>query len=226
MLLQVRQVLTAAQITLCREALEQVEWVDGRATAGYLSAQVKRNHQIPEDHPVGRRLGEMILVALEKNPVFMSGALPAKVVPPLFNRYTREESYGRHVDGAVRPIASSAHRVRTDVAATLFLSSPDEYDGGELVIEDTLATHRIKLPAGDMVLYPAGSVHHVEPISRGVRLASFFWIQSMVREDARRRMLYELDQTTQALASELPRHPAIVDLMALYHNLLREWADI
>lgn len=226
MLLQLRQVLSAAQVALCREALGEVEWVDGRATAGYLSGPVKRNHQVPEEHPVGRRLGEMILVALEHNPVFMSAALPAKVVPPLFNRYTGEESYGRHVDGGVRPIAGSAHRVRTDLAATLFLSDPEEYDGGELVVEDNAATQRIKFPAGDMVLYPATQVHNVERVTRGVRLASFFWVQSMVREEARRRMLYGLDGTIQTLARELPQHAAIVDMMALYHNLLREWADI
>lgn len=226
MLLHIREVLTAAQVAQCKTALNDVEWVDGRATAGHLSAAVKRNQQIREDHPVAHRLGKMILDALERNPVFVSGSLPCKIVPPLFNRYANGQSYGRHIDGGVRPIAGTSHRVRTDLAATLFLSSPDEYEGGELVIEDTFANVPVKLPAGDLVLYPASSLHQVLPVERGVRLAAFFWIQSLVREDVRRRMLYELDLTIQALSAERHGDASVLNLTGLYHNLLREWTEI
>lgn len=226
MLLEIPRVLTAAQLEQCRQALEQANWVDGRATAGYLSTPVKRNQQLSENHPVAMRLGAMIMDSLEQNAAFMSGALPAKVVPPLFNRYGENESYGAHIDGAVRPIAGSSHRVRTDLSATLFLSNPGEYEGGELIIEDTYAVRKVKLAAGDMVLYPASSVHHVSPVTRGTRLAAFFWIQSMVREDHRRRMLYGLDASIQALRRESPQSASILELSALYHNLLREWADV
>ncbi|MBS0613609.1 MAG: Fe2+-dependent dioxygenase [Proteobacteria bacterium] len=226
MLLEIPRVLTAAQLEQCRQALEQADWMDGRATAGYLSTQVKRNQQLSENHPVAMRLGAMIMDSLEQNAAFMSGALPAKVVPPLFNRYGENETYGAHIDGAVRPIAGSSDRVRTDLSATLFLSNPGEYEGGELIIEDTYAVQKVKLAAGNMVLYPASSVHHVSPVTRGARLAAFFWIQSMVREDHRRRMLYGLDASIQALRRESPQSASILELTALYHNLLREWADV
>jgi PKHD-type hydroxylase len=209
-----------------RNALAEIDWIDGRATAGHLSASVKRNSQVGEEHPVGRQLGTVILDALERNPTFMSGALPGKIVPPLFNRYTKDETYGRHIDGAIRPIASTHHRVRTDLAATLFLSAPEEYDGGELIMEDTFGTQRLKLPAGDMVIYPATSIHEVTPVMRGTRIASFFWIQSLVREDAKRRMLFGLDGSIRSLRQQSPDGPAILELTALYHNLLREWAEI
>lgn len=226
MLLEIPRVLDAAQLEQCRQALQQADWVDGRATAGYLSTQVKRNQQLSENHPVAVRLGALIMDSLEQNAAFMSGALPAKVVPPLFNRYGENETYGAHIDGAVRPIAGSSDRVRTDLSATLFLSNPGEYEGGELIIEDTYAVQKVKLAAGNMVLYPASSVHHVSPVTRGARLAAFFWIQSMVREDHRRRMLYGLDASIQALRRESPQSASILELTALYHNLLREWADV
>lgn len=226
MLLLIPGALTAEQVAQCRRALDELEWVDGRATAGHLSASVKRNEQISEDHPVGRRLGHMLLDALERNALFMSGALPAKIVPPLFNRYAGGQSYGSHVDGSIRPIHGSSQRVRTDLAATLFLSNLDEYDGGELVIEDTFGPQRIKLPAGSLVLYPASSVHHVAPVTSGARVASFFWIQSMVREDHQRRLLFDLDGDIQRLRRDVPEHSAILGLTALYHNLMREWADV
>ena len=226
MLLHIQNVLTAAQVAQFRQELTRVEWIDGRATAGHLSAQVKNNQQIREDHPVARRLGDIILSALERNAMFMSGALPAKVVPPLFNRHTVGESYGWHIDGSIRPVAGSSMRVRTDLAATLFLSDPQEYDGGELAIEDTFGTRRVKLAAGHLVLYPGTSVHQVEPITRGVRFASFFWVESMVREDGRRRMLFELDNTIQSLTAEFPQHSSIVELTSLYHNLMREWGSV
>lgn len=226
MLLQIGQALTAAQVAQCRQALAEIDWVDGRVTAGHLSIAVKHNQQISEDHPVARKLGHQILDVLEQNPLFMSGALPAKIVPPLFNRYAEGQSYGSHIDGSVRPVTGSAQRVRTDLAATLFLSEIDEYDGGELVIEDTFGPRRVKLPAGDLVLYPASSVHHVSPVTRGARIASFFWIQSMVREDHRRRMLFDLDVNIQRLRRDIPQHGAVLELTALYHNLMREWADL
>ena len=226
MLLQIANALAAAQVAQCRQALSQIAWVDGRVTAGHLSMHVKHNEQITEDNPVGRKLGHTILDALEKNPLFMSGALPAKIVPPLFNRYSEGQTYGPHVDGSVRPITGSSERVRTDLAATLFLSEVDEYDGGELVIEDTFGPQRVKLAAGHLVLYPASSVHHISPVTRGSRIASFFWIQSMVREDHKRRMLFELDGNIQRLRRDVPHHSAVLELTALYHNLLREWADV
>ncbi|MEO6080868.1 MAG: Fe2+-dependent dioxygenase [Steroidobacteraceae bacterium] len=225
MLLHIHNVLTAAQVAQFRQELSQVEWVDGRATAGHLSVRVKNNQQIREDHPVARLLGDTILSALERNAMFMSGALPAKIVPPLFNRHTTGEGYGRHIDGSIRPIAGSPIRVRTDLAATLFLNAPEEYEGGELAVEDTLGIQRVKLAAGDLVLYPATCVHQVEPVTRGVRLASFFWIESVVREDARRRMLFGLDNAIQSLTAEFPQHPSILELTSLYHNLIREWGD-
>jgi PKHD-type hydroxylase len=224
-LLHIEKVLSAAQVAQFRQELAAVDWVDGRATAGHLSATVKHNLQIREDHPVAQRLGDIILGILERNAQFMSGALPAKVVPPLFNRHSPGQSYGRHVDGSIRPVAGSSVRVRTDLAATLFLSEPGDYDGGELAIEDTFGLQRVKLAAGDMVLYPGSSVHQVTPVTRGTRLAAFFWVESMVREDGRRRMLFSLDNTIRSLTVDFPQHPSIVELTALYHNLLREWAD-
>ena len=193
MLLHIPGLLDAAQVAECRAALEAAEWSDGKATAGYLSSSVKDNMQLPENHPLARRLGEMILDALDKNQLFISAALPLKVVPPLFNRYAGGQAYGGHIDGAVRPVIGTPHRVRTDVSATLFLSAPEDYDGGELVIEEKLGQRRVKLAAGDMVLYPGTSVHRVEPVTRGARLAAFFWVQSMVREEAKRDILFELD---------------------------------
>ncbi len=225
MLIHIPKVLTLEQVAQIRAELEKADWADGRNTAGYLAQRVKDNNQVPDAHPVGRKLGDMILTILEKHPTFTSAALPLKVVPPLFNRYTEKQNYGRHVDGAIRPIFGTPHRVRTDLSATLFLTAPEDYDGGELVIEDTFGPGRIKLPAGDMVLYPGTSVHHVEPVTRGTRLASFFWIQSMVREDSQRTMLFDLDNAIQGLGRDVPDHPSVVKLAGLYHNLLRQWAD-
>jgi PKHD-type hydroxylase len=225
MLIRIPQLLTKAQVEECRGALASAEWTDGKATAGYLSQRVKDNVQLPEGHKVARRLGDMILDALDKNPLFMSAALPLKVVPPLFNRYEGGQSYGGHIDGAVRPIYGSPHRVRTDLSATLFLSAPEAYDGGALIVDDTFGPRTIKLPAGDMVLYPGTSVHRVEPVTRGARLASFFWIQSMVREDQKRTTLFEMDTALQQLGRDVPDHKALVQLMGVYHNLLRLWSD-
>jgi PKHD-type hydroxylase len=226
MLLQIPDVLTAEQVASCRELLEAADWVDGRVTAGYQSGRAKDNLQLPEDHEHARKIGDTIMVALERNPLFMAAALPLKVFPPLFNRYQDGQSFGNHVDNAIRQVTGTPHRVRTDLAATLFFTNPDEYDGGELVIEDTYGLHSVKLSAGSMVLYPASSVHHVRPVTRGARVASFFWIQSMVRDDGERSLLFDLDVSIQRLASEMPDHASVVELTSLYHNLLRRWADV
>ena len=190
------------------------------------SAAAKENLQLPEDSPVAQQLGQRVLAALQRSPLFVSAALPLKVFPPLFNRYAGGQSFGSHVDNAIRPIRGTPHRVRTDLSATLFLSGPDEYDGGELVVEDTFGTHAVKLPAGDMVLYPASSLHLVRPVTRGARVASFFWVQSMVRDDAQRTLLYDLDRAVQEVHRDLPDSAAAVGLTGVYHNLLRRWADV
>jgi len=209
----------------CHEALATAEWADGRGSAGYLSRTVKNNAQLSDTDPTARKLGDLILAALEQNPTFVAAALPLKVVPPLFNRYTGGQAYGAHVDGAIRPVAGTRHRVRTDLSATLFLSDPDSYAGGELVIRDTFGERNVKLAAGDLVLYPGTSVHRVEPVTSGVRLAAFFWVQSMVRDAAQRTLLFELDNAIQRLAADVPGHATLVELAGVYHNLLRRWAD-
>ena len=226
MLLQIPEVLSAEQILAGRKVLENNDWVDGRITAGHQSARAKDNLQLPEDNEHARQLGNTILQALENNPLFMAAALPLKVFPPLFNRYQDGQSFGNHVDNAIRQVTGTPHRVRTDLSATLFFSNPDEYDGGELVVEDTYGVHSVKLPAGHLILYPASSLHHVRPVTRGARLASFFWIQSMVRDDGERTLLFDLDIAIQRLISDLPDHPSVVELTSLYHNLLRRWADV
>ncbi len=226
MLLEIPSVLTAEQAAHCRQMLEQAEWVDGRVTAGHQSAMAKSNMQLPEDHQTARQLGDMIIAALERNALFMAAALPLKVFPPLFNRYREEESFGTHIDNAIRQVTGTPHRVRTDISATLFFSPPEEYDGGELLVEDTYGVHTVKLPAGHLILYPASSLHHVRPVTRGARLASFFWVQSMVRDDAKRTMLFDLDLAVQRISQDMPGHPSLVQLTGLYHNLLRLWADV
>jgi PKHD-type hydroxylase len=218
MLLSIPDVLTADQILHARRLFEQAEWVDGRVTAGHQSALVKDNQQLPEGSPAARELGETILAALERNALFVSAALPARVFPPLFNRYQGGQAFGTHVDNAIRQVTGTRHRIRTDLSATLFFTAPDEYDGGELVVEDTYGTHSVKLPAGHMILYPATSLHHVRPVTRGARIASFFWIQSMIRDDGARTLLFDLDVAIQRLNA--------VQLSGVYHNLLRRWADV
>jgi PKHD-type hydroxylase len=226
MLLSVPDVLTADNVLHARLLLNQAEWVDGRVTAGHQSTRVKDNMQLPEGSPVARELGDMVLTALEKNALFVSAALPSKVFPPLFNRYEGGQAFGTHVDNAIRQVTDTPHRLRTDLSATLFFSGPDEYDGGELVIEDTYGTHGVKLPAGHMILYPSTSLHHVRPVTRGARIASFFWIQSMIRDDGERTLLFDLDVAIQRLSAERPDHPAAVQLTGVYHNLVRRWADV
>jgi PKHD-type hydroxylase len=226
MIVQIPDVLGAAEVTHARQRLDSCEWVDGRVTAGHQSARVKDNLQLPSDHPVAQELGELILSALERNPRFVSAALPLRVFPPLFNRYTGGQSFGSHVDNAIRHFAGTPLRIRTDLSATLFLAGPEEYDGGELIVEDTYGAHAIKLPAGHMVLYPATSLHRVATVTRGVRVASFFWIQSMVRDDGDRSLLFDLDSSIQDISSEAPGSRSSVLLTAVYHNLLRRWAEL
>jgi PKHD-type hydroxylase len=225
MLLHVENVLTPDQVAHAREILAAEAWVDGRVTAGEQSALAKRNLQVPEDAPAARELGEMILTALGRNPAFVSAALPLRVFPPLFNRYDEGMAFGTHVDNTIR--FGGPVRFRTDLSATLFLTDPADYDGGELIVEDAYGEHAVKLPAGDMILYPASSLHRVAPITRGSRWASFFWAQSMIRADAQRSLLYNLDNAIQALSLKLGQaDPAVVSLTGTYNNLLRMWAEV
>ena len=226
MLIHIPQVLTRAQVHAMRAAIDAGPWEDGRASVGAQGALVKNNRQLPETHPVALEQGRIILQALANNLTFFSAALPLRTAPPMFNRYAMGETYGLHVDGAVRNLPGTATRLRTDVSTTLFLSDPEDYDGGDLVVVDTYGMHEVKLPAGDMIVYPSTSLHRVEPITRGERVASFFWSQSMVRDDARRAMLFDLDQTIQRLRA---RHGEADETLALtnhYHNLLRMWAEV
>ncbi len=226
MLLHIPGIFTTEEAARIRAALEQAEWADGKATAGYQSAKAKHNEQLAESDPLAREISTAMLQRLWNNPQFVSAVLPNKVYPPLFNRYSGGGTFGYHIDNAVRAIKGSPEQVRTDVSATLFFSEPDSYDGGDLVIQDTYGEHRVKLAAGDLVIYPASSLHKVEPVTRGARLASFFWVQSMVREDSQRTLLFEMDQAIQSLARDVPDHPALVRLTGNYHNLLRRWAEV
>lgn len=226
MLLQIPDVLTAEQALKCRQKIESAEWIDGKATAGHQSGRAKDNLQLAENHPLSLEMGDMILASLERNSLFMSAALPLKVFPPLFNRYEGGHSFGNHVDNAIRQIPGTPHRVRTDLSATLFLTNPADYEGGELVIEDTYGVHKIKLSAGSLILYPATSLHNVRPVTSGARISSFFWIQSMVRDDGQRTILFDLDSSIQRIATDAPDHPSVLQLTGVYHNLLRRWADI
>ena len=226
MLLHVPEVLTVAQVADLRRRLDATEWVDGRATVGAQGAQVKRNRQLDEFSPVGQELGRAVLKALLANPLYMSAALPLRHMPPLFNRYEGGEHYGLHVDGAIRSVPGTTLQMRTDLSCTLFLAGPDEYDGGELEIIDTYGTHSVRLPAGDLLLYPSSSLHRVHPVTRGVRMASFFWVQSLVRDVARRHMLFELDQNIQALREQVGDVEAVLGLTGQYHNLVRMWSEV
>ncbi|HJX29860.1 MAG TPA: Fe2+-dependent dioxygenase [Thermoanaerobaculia bacterium] len=226
MLLQVPDVLSAEQVARARQLLDQAEWIDGKVTAGHQSSRTKDNLQLPEDSPAARELGQMVLAALQRNPLFISAALPLQVFPPLFNRYSGGQSFGTHVDNAIRQVPGTPHRIRTDLSATLFFVNPDEYDGGELVVEDTYGVHSVKLPAGHLVLYPSTSLHHVRPVTRGARVCSFFWIQSMIRSDGDRTLLFDLDTAIQRIAHDQPDHPSAVQLTGLYHNLIRRWAEL
>jgi PKHD-type hydroxylase len=224
MMVHVPHVLNAEQVARCRAVMERAAWVDGRVTAGHQSAQVKKNLQLPENSAEGRELGNMVLEALARNNLFMSAVLPKQVFPPLFNRYDAGMTFGSHVDNAIR--AGGGVRIRTDVSSTLFISAPEDYDGGELVVEDTYGTHNVKLPAGDMIVYPAASLHHVTPITRGSRIASFFWTQSMIRDEGKRALMFDMDMAIIKLGRDHPEHSSVVELTSVYHNLLRQWAEV
>lgn len=226
MLIHIAQVLGKQQVAEFRARLSQAEWVDGKATVGVQGAQVKRNRQLAVDSPLARELGEIVLKALYTHPVFMSAALPLRIVPPLFNAYTGGEHYGFHVDGAIRLLPGSNLSLRTDVSATLFLSEPEEYEGGELTVQDTYGTHEVKLPAGDLILYSSSSLHQVAPVTRGERVCSFLWAQSMVRDDWQRSLLHDLDCNIQSLRQKLGDAEEILGLTGHYHNLLRQWAQV
>lgn len=226
MLVHLRSVLDASQLAMVSKRLNAADWVDGRQTAGAQSAKVKHNQQLAEESEDARALGQIIVAALERHPVFLSAALPRKLFPPLFNRYAEGMAFGTHIDNAIRQVPGTPHRIRTDLSATLFLTDPETYQGGALVIEDTYGTHAIKLPAGDMVLYPSSSLHHVEKITSGTRTAAFFWVQSMVRDDAERALLYELDTAIRTIGQDAPESQALIALTGCYHNLIRRWSDI
>ena len=227
MVIAIPGVLNPDELAQCRSLLDRAPWIDGNVTSGHQSALAKRNRQIDEESGEARELGGIILDALGRSPLFIAAALPLKVFPPLFNRYEQGDGFDTHVDTAVRVKRGSDFRVRTDLSATLFLADPDSYDGGELVIDDQLSSRALKLPAGDLLLYPASTLHHVTPVTRGARLASFFWIQSMVRDDAARRTLFDLDSAIQTIAADRGQgDPAIIQLTGVYHNLLRRWAEL
>lgn len=226
MMIAIPGVLTGRTLDHVRDLVTEAEWVDGNATSGHQSALAKKNRQLPEDSPAAREAGGVILDALGAAPLFIAAALPLKVFPPLFNRYSGGERFDTHVDNAIRMKRGTDFRLRSDLSATLFLADADSYDGGELVVEDSLGTHKVKLDAGDMILYPASSLHHVTPVTRGERLCSFFWIQSMVRDDGQRRTLFDLDTAIQAVGTDRGQgDPAIIKLTGVYHKLLRRWAD-
>ena len=225
MLVQIPQVLTPEQVGEARRLLLDAEWTDGSVTAGTQSAKAKNNLQLRDDSPVAQQLGDMILKALAQNGLFISAALPARIFPPLFNCYMGGRSFGSHVDNAIRQVPGTSVRIRTDLSMTLFLANPDDYEGGELVIEDTFGTHSVKLPAGDMMLYPGTSLHRVTPVTGGQRLAAFFWLQSMVASDERRRLLFELDSTIVQLRKAIDDSPDVLRLTNIYHNLLRRWSQ-
>jgi len=225
MLLHIPEVLTRDELSHLCQGLAAAEWTDGRETVGAQGAQVKRNQQLPDAAPLKIQLGTMVLAALERSPLFFAAALPLKIMPPRFNRYADGGEYGFHVDGAVMRLGSGAP-LRSDVSCTLFLGEPEQYDGGELVVSDTYGEHSIKLPAGDLILYPSSSLHRVTPVTRGMRLAAFFWVQSMVRDAARRSLLFEMDTSIETLRRTAADSGAVLRLTGIYHNLLRSWSEV
>jgi PKHD-type hydroxylase len=224
MLLHIPDVLGPEQVAQMRAALDAADWTDGRETVGAQGAKVKRNQQLPDTSPLRRQLGEMVLAALVKNPLYHAATLPLRTLPPRFNRYEGGGEYGFHVDGAVMALSAQA-QLRSDISCTLFLSEPDDYDGGELIVSDTYGEHEVKLPAGDLIVYPSSSLHRVTPVTRGARVASFFWVQSLVRDDSRRRLLFELDSSIQSLTRSGADTAAVLQLTGVYHNLLRQWSE-
>ncbi|RAK65001.1 Fe2+-dependent dioxygenase [Phenylobacterium kunshanense] len=227
MMLHIPEVLSKAKVAELRALIDAADWVDGNETSGSQSALAKRNAQLPEGSEAAVRAGEWILDALERSPLFVAAALPQVVFPPLFNRYAGGEAFGLHVDNSIRQSRDGRTRIRTDLSATLFLTEPEDYDGGVLVVEDTFGAHEVRLPAGDMILYPSSSLHEVTPVTRGARVCSFFWIQSLIREDARRELLFQMDLAIQQLGGRVGTDaPELVSLTGAYHNLLRMWAEV
>ncbi|MEP6907091.1 MAG: Fe2+-dependent dioxygenase [Pseudoxanthomonas sp.] len=228
MLLHIPDILTQDEVAILRESLDSADWTDGRETVGKQGAQVKRNEQLADASPLKLALGQTILAALERNPLYFAATLPLRTVPPRFNRYQGGGEYGFHIDGSVMRLGDANDRlhVRSDISCTLFLCEPEEYDGGELIVSDTYGEHEVKLPAGDLVVYPSSSLHKVMPVTRGARLASFFWVQSMVRDDAQRRLLFEMDSSIESLRPLEANGPAVLQLTGIYHNLLRRWAEV
>lgn len=227
MMLHIPEVLTKAQVAELRAAIDAADWIDGNATSGTQSALAKRNEQLPEGSTAARFAGEKILDALSHSPLFVTAALPQTVFPPLFNRYGGGQTFATHIDNSIRQSRDGSVRIRSDLSATLFLTEPEDYDGGELLVEDTYGVHEVKLPAGDLILYPASSLHQVTPVTRGARTSSFFWIQSMIRDDARRALLFQMDIAIQQLSLKVGAGaPELVSLTGTYHNLLRMWAEV
>jgi PKHD-type hydroxylase len=224
MLLHIPDVLSREQVMQMRAMLDAADWTDGRETVGAQGAQVKRNQQLPDASPLRQQLGQLVLAALAGNPLYHAAALPLRTLSPRFNRYQGGGQYGFHVDGAVMALSGDA-QLRSDVSCTLFLSEPDEYDGGELIVNDTYGEHEVKLPAGDLIVYPSSSLHRVTPVTRGARVASFFWVQSLIRDDSRRRLLFELDASIQRLTQTGADAASLLQLTGVYHNLLRQWAE-
>jgi PKHD-type hydroxylase len=224
MIVRIPNLLTADELAAIRKRLAEANWVDGRVTAGHQGVKVKSNLQIAEDSQDARELGAIVARGLERNALFMAAALPRHVYPPMFNKYEPGMDFGTHIDGAIRQIGGTPQRIRTDISATLFLNAPEEYEGGELLVEDTYGAHSVKLPAGDMVLYPATSLHRVTPVTKGARIASFFWIQSLVKDDSERTLLFDMDRAIAELAQTVPTESAaMLRLTASYHNLVRKW---
>jgi PKHD-type hydroxylase len=225
MLLHIPEVLSRDQVAAIRRALDSADWTDGKETVGAQGARVKRNLQLPDASPLRDQLGRSVLAALAAHPLYHAATLPLRTLPPRFNRYEGGGHYGFHVDGAVMTVAATGEQLRSDISCTLFLSEPDEYDGGELIVSDTYGEHEVKLPAGDLIVYPSSSLHKVQPVTRGARIASFFWVQSLIRDDAQRRMLFELDTSIQTLTHSGADNGAVLQLTGVYHNLLRIWAE-
>ncbi len=225
MLLQIPRLFSPDEVRQMRAALESADWEDGRATAGHRAASVKSNRQLALADPLAKQLGDLILERLSRTPLFIAGALPLRILPPRFNRYESGGTYGDHVDNAIFPIPGTALRLRTDISTTIFLSDPDDYDGGELIVSDTFGDKSVKLPAGDAIVYPGSSLHRVTPVTRGTRFAAFFWTQSLVRDDQQRRMLFDLDCAIQQLTADHPGHPSLDGFTGIYHNLMRSWSE-
>lgn len=226
MLLHIPHIFSKQEIAIIRQRLQQADWQAGQLTAGHMAINAKDNQQLNEQDPFAIELGDEIIKRLANNPLFLSAALPLKVYPPMFNRYTHGGTYGFHVDNAIRKPINSNIRVRTDVSSTLFFSEPEEYQGGELTIQDTYGQQQVKLPAGDLVLYPSTSLHQVNPVTQGTRYASFMWTQSIIRSDEQRRLLFDMDTAIQRLSQDIPNHPSLLTLTGNYHNLLRQWAEL